>query len=225
MSNGQGVEEIPQGVPGRVYICEWCGHYWNNWVPYGEMKWCPNCGKGMLRKDCAKCGTPIPFPPQWKCYSCGEWLTIMPMIEVAPGEFVHSGDRIAEPDVEHRKQLEAKGNNWYDVVRGKAEGPDPELPDVAPPRGWTAEEFARLMQQAHGAEPPTVESHMVFCDHCKIKLRYIGEKQQIEEVFCAICQGPVKEWPFTEGQQPQPPTPEVGPDGIAEGLDNLEPPE
>src|SRR5882672_5386045 len=128
--NGLDQEEIPLGVPGRIRVCAWCGKFYNNFVPYGEMTFCPTCGKGMLRKDCSHCGASIPFPPQWKCFACGEWLTIMPMVEVAPGQFAHSGDVVTEPDAAHRKNLEEKGNNWYDVVRGKAEGPDPQIPDV-----------------------------------------------------------------------------------------------
>jgi len=215
--NGLGLEDVPPGVPGRVYICEWCGKYTNNFQPYGEMKFCPHCGKAMLRKDCPKCGAPIPVPPQIKCLACGEWLTMMPMTVDPQGNLVHSADAVQEPDKDHRQQLEVKGNNWYDVVRGKAEGPDPELPDIAPPSGWTPEEFARLMQQAGGLGDIEAE-RTVWCDHCHIKLRYFGTEEKLAEVVCQICAGPVRSWPFVDGEQPQPPTPDAPPNG--EGLDN-----
>jgi len=217
--NGQGIEEIPQGVPGRIYICEWCGKYWNNWVPYGEMKFCPSCGKAALRKDCSKCGTPIPFPPQWKCFACGEWLTLMPMHEVKEGQFVHSGDVVREPDAEHRKQLESKGNNWLDVVKGKAEGPDPDLPDVPPPAGWTPEDFARLMQQAKAQIPEEGKpsEQTVYCQHCKVKLRYFGVKEQIADVRCIICNGPIVEYPFVEEEPGEEPETDQGLDNPAAG--------
>lgn len=200
MSDPFKVEEVPPGVPGRIYICEWCGHYYNNFVPYGEMNFCPKCNKKMLRKDCGKCGAPIPFPPQFKCFQCGEWLTLMPMVEVEEGHFVHSGDVVKEPDAEHRKQLEVKGNNWMDVVKGKAEGPDPELPDVPPPTGWSPEEFARLMSQANiDIGESLIPSHKVWCDHCKIKLRYVGNFT-LDQVVCSVCQGPVT--PLDEPELP-----------------------
>lgn len=175
-------------------MCEWCGKYVNNFVPDGDMKFCPECNKPGLIKACAKCSAPIPFPPQLYCLSCGERLTIMPMVQQAGG---YVPAVVAEPEKDRREQLESKGNNWYEVLRGKAEGPD-EKAKVPPPIGWTANEFARLVKEAVGqvGEQPEEEPAIVTpvtvrsCRTCGIKVTFYG---LFDSYKCPICNKPGEE--------------------------------
>lgn len=192
------LEDIPPGVPGRVAICEWCGKYVNNYNVGGTLQWCPYCSKGTLRNNCAHCGTPIPVPPQLKCLSCGGWLTIMPMIDTPNGPMPKE---IKEPDPERRKLLESAGNNWWDVIRGKADGPQLALPRVEgqPPQGWSRRQFAELLGQANieqGAEAELAQQlEERRCPRCG--LRSFGLPEQLQK--CLLCGTP-----FNPPQGPQP---------------------
>src|SRR5258708_5079332 len=176
------VDDIPPGVPGRVAICEWCGAYTNNYNVGGVLQFCPRCGKGTLRNDCATCGVPIPVPPQLKCLSCGNWLTIMPMTDSASGPVPKE---IKEPDPERRKLLESAGNDWWDVVRGKAEGPEVKLTEVEgkPPEGWGRRQFAELLGQANieqGAEAELADPQQLIERRCpSCGLRAFGLPEQL----------------------------------------------
>lgn len=142
-------------IPGRIAICELCGHYVNNFQPEGAMKWCPYCRREALRDDCPHCHAPIPFPPRMMCLACGLSLTVVPMVDQgdgSPGEVT-----VVEPTAERRAHLESKGSHWHDVVKGDAEGPEMEKLNLNPPPGWTQEEWEKKLHKAFGGEiPPDV---------------------------------------------------------------------
>lgn len=189
-NNGQGIEDVPPGVPGRIRMCEWCGQYTNNFVMDGDMVFCPACNRPSLMRACAKCDAPIPFPPQLYCLSCGERLTIMPMVEQGKG---YVPAVITEPEKERREQLESKGNNWYDVLRGRAEGAEKAPTTKAkPPGGWTNEDFNKLIAEARGqaGEQPVQQQEEQapavrrMCKECAVKLTFQGPW---DEYKCPIC--------------------------------------
>lgn len=184
------VDEIPPGVPGRVAVCELCGRYVNNFQRTGEMKWCPHCSKPSLRSNCPKCDVDIPVPPQLKCFNCGSWLTLMPMMQTADGTLVPK--TIEEPDAKVRKQLESKGSHWHDVVKGRAEGPALKEQKVEgkPPKGWTPQDFEKYLNQTlreHGVlQARPAEPEVYVCDTCQLPQIIWGM-----ELKCYVCGGPV----------------------------------
>ena len=117
------------------------------------MTFCPNCHNGTLREDCPHCGAPIPFPEQLNCLACGKPFAIVPLKRTAAGNFAHN--TVPEPSPEKRKELEAKGADWHDVVTGKAPPPTQDaVPNITvpPPAGWTAEEWSKALREATGGE-------------------------------------------------------------------------
>lgn len=143
MTDFQDVGDRPE-IPGYIAQCEWCGWFVNTFTEV-PLHYCPNCKHGTLRTDCPYCHAPIAFPPQLNCLGCGKQFTIQKLHEV-PGGL--SPINIIEPDAERRKELEVKGNHWHDVVRGLAEGPELPKLGVAPPPGWTREDFERRLRRA-----------------------------------------------------------------------------
>lgn len=139
----QGVGDHP-GIPGNIAQCEWCGTFVNTFTEV-PMHYCPNCHHGTLRDDCPHCHAPIAFPPQLNCLACGKQFTVMKLQQVPGGM---AAVNIIEPDAERRKELEAKGNHWHDVVRGNAEGPPLPALNVEPPPGWNKEDFDRTIRNA-----------------------------------------------------------------------------
>lgn len=185
------LDDIPQGVPGRVAVCELCGHYFNNFQVTGDMKWCPKCSKPSLRSNCPKCEADIPVPPQLKCYSCGSWLTIYPMVQLQDGTIIPAD--VQEPDAKVRKQLESKGNHWQDVIKGRAEGPTlavPEAQRAKAPGGWEPKDFNEFLSRTllqHGLAKPAVEPDVWFCNKCKLPQIFWNT----ENPTCVVCGGPV----------------------------------
>lgn len=190
-------------IPGNVAQCEWCGYFVNTFTNV-ELNYCPQCGNGTLRQDCPHCHQPIAFPPRENCLACGKQFTILKLQAVPGGR---GSVNIIEPDAIRRKELEAKGNHWYDVVRGQAEGPELPPMNQQAPHGWSQEAFDRLLRGAKAAAGENVlgESQvarvqtmlremfpgapMQRCEKCQIEFVLKSEKEAMQE--CPFCTTPM----------------------------------